>query len=168
MVPDTGINTPTPRDETHPQNMTAILFLSSEQIKYGAWFSSLLLHIRILRSFPITTIVSSEKATFFQSSIVQSLFSLQKFNRFFRLAGLIKIFFFNTLLLKPVRLKWLLIVVWENFWVLLWLNSEQSFLNVIFLFDFTRRNRRFVSRIVHRGFLPLNPMFSREPVFFPG
>ena len=32
MVPNTGIKVSTPRDETHPQNMTATCFLSSQQI----------------------------------------------------------------------------------------------------------------------------------------
>ena len=38
--------------------------------------------------------------------------------------------------------------------------------NVLFLFDFTRRNRRFVSSIVRRGFLPLNLRFHTKPVFW--
>ena len=33
MVPNTGIKASSPRDETHPQNMTATCFLSSQQIK---------------------------------------------------------------------------------------------------------------------------------------
>ena len=40
MVPNTGIKASTPRDETHPQNMTAICFLSSQQIKCGTCFLS--------------------------------------------------------------------------------------------------------------------------------
>ena len=35
MVPNTGIKASSPRDETHPQNMTATCFLSSQQIKCG-------------------------------------------------------------------------------------------------------------------------------------
>ena len=35
MVPNTGIKASSPRDETHPQNMTATYFLSSQQIKCG-------------------------------------------------------------------------------------------------------------------------------------
>ena len=38
--------------------------------------------------------------------------------------------------------------------------------NVLFLFDFTRRNRRFVSSIVRRGFLLLNPMFQTKSIFW--
>ena len=38
MVPNTGIKASTPRDETHPQNMTATCFLSSQQIRCGACF----------------------------------------------------------------------------------------------------------------------------------
>ena len=33
MVPNNGIKASSPRDETHPQNMTATCFLSSQQIK---------------------------------------------------------------------------------------------------------------------------------------
>ena len=33
MVPNTGIIASSPRNETHPQNMTATCFLSSQQIK---------------------------------------------------------------------------------------------------------------------------------------
>ena len=38
MDPNTGIKASSPRDETHPQNMTATCFLSSQQIKYGTCF----------------------------------------------------------------------------------------------------------------------------------
>ena len=38
MKPKTGIKASTPRDETHPQNMTATCFLSSQQIKCGTFF----------------------------------------------------------------------------------------------------------------------------------
>ena len=40
--------------------------------------------------------------------------------------------------------------------------------NVLFLFDFTRRNIRFVSNIVRRGYLLvlLNPIFHTKPVFW--
>ena len=38
MVPNTGIKASSPRDETHPQNMTATCFLSSQQIKCGTCF----------------------------------------------------------------------------------------------------------------------------------
>ena len=41
MVPNTGIKASTPRNETHPQNMTATCFLSSQQIKCGKCFLSL-------------------------------------------------------------------------------------------------------------------------------
>ena len=33
MVPNTGIKASSPRDETHPKNITATCFLSSQQIK---------------------------------------------------------------------------------------------------------------------------------------
>ena len=55
MVPNTGIKASSPLDETHPQNMTATCFLSSQQIKCGTCFLS----------FFITTIVSSEKKQLF-------------------------------------------------------------------------------------------------------
>ena len=38
MVPDNGIKASSPLDETHPQNMTATSFLSSQQIKSGTCF----------------------------------------------------------------------------------------------------------------------------------
>ena len=38
MVPNTGIKASSPRDETHPQNMTTTCFLSSQQIKCGTCF----------------------------------------------------------------------------------------------------------------------------------
>ena len=38
MVPNTRIKDSSPRDETHPQNMTATCFLSSQQIKCGKFF----------------------------------------------------------------------------------------------------------------------------------
>ena len=38
MVPNTGIKASSPRDETHPQNMTTTCFLSSQQIKRGTYF----------------------------------------------------------------------------------------------------------------------------------
>ena len=38
MVPNNGIKASSPRDETHPQNMTAACFLSSQQIKCGTCF----------------------------------------------------------------------------------------------------------------------------------
>ena len=41
MVPNAGIKASSPLDETHPQNMTATCFLSSQQIKYGTYFLSL-------------------------------------------------------------------------------------------------------------------------------
>ena len=41
MVPDAGIKTSSPRDETHPQNMTATCFLSSQKIKCRKCFLSL-------------------------------------------------------------------------------------------------------------------------------
>ena len=41
MVSNTGIKASTPRNETHPQNMTAPGFFSSQQIKCGTCFLSL-------------------------------------------------------------------------------------------------------------------------------
>ena len=41
MVPNNEIKASSPLDETHPQNMTATSFLSSQQIKCGACFLSL-------------------------------------------------------------------------------------------------------------------------------
>ena len=38
MVPNTGIKASSPREETHPQNMTATCFLSSQKIKCGKFF----------------------------------------------------------------------------------------------------------------------------------
>ena len=45
MVPNTGIKASSPRDETHPQKMTATCFLSSQQIECGTCFLSLFPHI---------------------------------------------------------------------------------------------------------------------------
>ena len=120
-------------------------------------------HIWILQAFSITTIVLSEENNFFRSSFVQFLFSWQKSIRVFLLAGLIKLFFLNTLFSEPIsspvmsnsNLKKFLSSVIVKLWA-----------NVLFLFDFTRRNRRFVSSIVRRGFLLLNLMFQTKPVFW--
>ena len=101
MVPNAGIKVSLTHDEMHPQNMTATCFLSSQQIKCGTCFLSLFPHISILQAFFLTTIVSSEESNFFQSSFVQFLFSRQKSIRVFLLAGLIKLFFLNTLFSKP-------------------------------------------------------------------
>ena len=83
--------------------------------------------------------------------------------RVFLLAGLIKLFFLNTLFSEPIsspvisnsNLKKFLSSVMVKLWA-----------NVLFLFDFTRRNRRFVSSIVRGGFLLLNPMFQTKPIFW--
>ena len=83
MVPNTGIKASSPRDETHPQNMTATCFLSSQQIKCGTCFLSyykyFFCHITSFspyyKYFFNTTIVSSEGNNVFQSSFVQFLFS---------------------------------------------------------------------------------------------
>ena len=120
-------------------------------------------HIWILQAFFIKTIVLSEENNFFRSSFVQFLFSWQKSIRVFLLAGLIKLFFLNTLFCEPIsspvmsnsNLKKFLSSVMVKLWA-----------NVLFLFDFTRRNRRFVSSIVRRGFLLLNLMFQTKPVFW--
>ena len=45
MVPNTGIKASSPRDETHPQNMTATYFLSLQQIKCGTCVLSLFPHM---------------------------------------------------------------------------------------------------------------------------
>ena len=120
-------------------------------------------HIWILRPFFITTIVSFEENNFLQSSFVQFLFSWQKSIRVFLLAGLFKLFFLNTLFSKPISSP-----VISNFNLRKFLGSVMVKLwaNVLFLFDFAKRNRRFVSSIVRRGFLLLNPMFHTKPVFW--
>ena len=120
-------------------------------------------HIWILQAFFITTIVLSEENNFFRSSFVQFLFPWRKSIRVFLLAGLIKLFFLNTHFSEPIsspvmsnsNLKKFLSSVMVKLWA-----------NVLFLFDFTRRNRRFVSSIVRRGFLLLNLMFQTKPVFW--
>ena len=104
MVPNTGIKASTPRDEIHPQKMTATCFLFSQQIKCGACFLSLFLHIGILRSFFITAIVLSEENNFFSVFYCPISLLLTK-NHSFRLAGLIKLFFLNTLFLDPFLLQ---------------------------------------------------------------
>ena len=163
MVPNTGIKAVSPRDETHPQNITAICFLSSQQIKCGTWFLSLFLHIWIFQAFFMTAIVSSEENNFFQFSFVQFLFSWQKSIRVFLLAGLIKLFFLNTLFSKPISSP---VISNSNLRKLLGFVMVKLGANVLFLFDFARRNRRFVSSIVRRGVLLLNPMFHTKPIFW--
>ena len=163
MVPNTGIKASSPRDEMHPQNMTATCFLSSQQIKCGTCFLSLFPHIWILQAFFITTIVSSEKNNFFQSSFVQFLFSWQKGIRVFLLAGLIKLFFFNTLFSEAISSP---VISISNLRKFLSSVMVKLWANVLFLFDFTRRNRRFVSSILRRSFLLLNLMFHTKPVFW--
>ena len=87
----------------------------------------------------------------------------QKSIRVFLLAGLIKLFFLNTVFSEPIsspvmsnsNLKKFLSSVMVKLWA-----------NVPFLFDFTRCNRRFVSSIVRRGLLLLNLMFQTKPVFW--
>ena len=161
-VPETGTRAPTPLDVTQPQNITAIPFFDSWQIRCGAYFSSDFCHTYSFWSFPTTTMVSSEKITFFHCSIDQFIFSLQNFIRFCLFTVLISLFFFKTLLLNPNCLKCLRMVVWEYLSSLLLLNSLQSFLNDSFRFDFTSRNNKLVSRVVHFDFLPLCPLFSTE------
>ena len=104
-----------------------------------------------------------KKKNFFQSSFVQFLFSWQKSICVFLLAGLIKLFFLNTLfsgaISSPVMSNSNLRKFLSSVMVKLWAN-------VLFLFDFTRRNRRFVSSIVRSGFLLLNLMFHTKPVFW--
>ena len=163
MVPNAGIKVSLPHDEMHPQNMTATCFLSSQQIKCGTCFLSLFPHIWLLQAFFLTTIVSSEESNFFQSSFVQFLFSWQKSIRVFLLAGLIKLFFLNTLFSKPVTSP---VISNSNLRKFLGSFMVKLWANVLFLFDFARRNRRFVSSIVRRGFLLLNPMFHTKPVFW--
>ena len=163
MVPDTGIKASSPRDETHPQNMNATCFLSSQQIKCGTCFLSLLPHVWILQALCITTIVSSEENNFFQSSFVQFLFSWQKSIHVFPLTGLIKLFFLNTLFSETVSSP---VISNSNLRKFLSSVMVKLWANVLFLFDFTRRNRRFVSSIVRRGFLLLNLMFHTKPVFW--
>ena len=163
MVPNNGIKASSPLDETHPQNMTATCFLSSQQFKWGTCFLSLFPHIWILQAFFITTIVSSEENNFFQSSFVQFVLSWQKSIRVFLLAGLIKLFFLNTIFSKPISSP-----VISNSKPRKFLGSimVKLWANVLFLFDLARRNRRFVSSIVHRSFLLLNSMFHTKPVFW--
>ena len=163
MVPNNGIKASSPLDETHPQNMTAFCFLSSQQIKCGTCFLSLFPHIWILQAFFTTTIVSSEENYFFQSSFVQFLFSWQKSMRVFLLAGLIKLFFLNTLFSKPISSP---VISNSNLRKFLGSVMVKLWANVLFLFDFARRNRRFVSSIVRHGCLLLNPMFHTKPVFW--
>ena len=83
--------------------------------------------------------------------------------RAFLLAGLIKLFFLNTLFSKPISSP-----VFSNSNLRKFLSSVMVKLwaNVLFLYDFARRNRRFVFSIVRRGCLLLNPMFHTKPVFW--
>ena len=115
------------------------------------------------KHFFTTTIVSSEENNFFQSSLVQFLFSWQKSIRVFLSAGLIKLFFLNTLFSKPITSP---IISNSNLSKFLGSVMVKLWANVLFLFDFTRRNRRFVSSIARRGCLLLNPMFHTKPVFW--
>ena len=163
MVPNTEIKASSPRDETHQQNMTATCFLSSQQIKCGTCFCQFFSHVWILPPFFITTIVSSEENNFFQSSFVQFLFSWHKSVRVFLLAGLIKLFFFNTLFSEPISSP---VISNSNFRKFLSSVMVKLEANVLFHFDFTRRNRRFASSIVRRGFLLLNLMFHTKPVLW--
>ena len=119
-------------------------------------------HIWILQAFFITTIVPSEENIFFQSSFVQFFFSRQKSIRIFLLAGLIKLFFLNIHFSKPITSQ---VISNSNLRKFLSSVMVKLLANVLFLFDFARRNRRFVSSIVRRGFLLLNPMFHTKPVF---
>ena len=110
-----------------------------------------------------TTIVSSEENNVFQSSFVQFLFSWQKSICFFLLAGLTKLFFSNTLFSKPISSP---VISNSNLRKFPGSGMVKLWSNILFLFDFARRNRRFVSSIVCRGFLLLNPMFHTKPVFW--
>ena len=116
-----------------------------------------------LTSIFTITIVSSEENNFFQSSFVQFLFSWQKSIRVFLLAGLIKLFFLNTLFSKPISSP---VISNSNLRKFLGSVMVKLWANVLFLFDFARRNRRFVSSIFRRGCLLLNPMFHTKPVFW--
>ena len=79
------------------------------------------------------------------------------------LAGQIKLFFLNTLFSGPISSP---VISNSNLRKFLSSVMVKVWANVLFLFDFTRRNRRFVSSIVRRGFLLLNPMFHTKPVFW--
>ena len=126
-------------------------------------FLSLFPDVWILPIFFITTIVSSEKNNLFQSSFVQFLFSWQKSIRVFLLAGLNNLFFFNTLFSELISCP---VISNSNFRKFLSSVLVKLWANVLFLFDFTRRNRRFASSIIRRGFLLLNLMFHTKPVFW--
>ena len=114
-----------------------------------------------LTSIFYKTTVSSEEKNFFQSSFVQFLLSWQKSIRVFLLASLIKSFFLNTLFSEAISSP-----VISNSNLKKFLSSVMVKLWANVLFDFTRRNRRFVSSIVRRGFLLLNPMFHTKSVFW--
>ena len=116
-------------------------------------------HIWILQEFFTTTIFSSEENNFFQSSFVQFLFSWQKSMRVF----LIKLFFLNTFFSKSISSP---VISNSNLRKFLGYVMVKLLANVFFLFDFARRNKRFVSSIVRHGCLLLNPMFHTKPVFW--
>ena len=99
----------------------------------------------------------------FQSSFVQFLFSWQKSIRVFLLAGLIKLFFLNILFSKPISSP---VISNSNLKKFLGFVMVKLWANVLSLLDFARRNRRFISSIVRRSFLLLNPMFHTKPVFW--
>ena len=89
-------------------------------------FLSLFPHIWTLQAFFITTIASSEENNFFRSSFVQFLFFWQKSIRVFLLAGLIKLFFFNTLFSGPISAPVISNSNLRKFLnSVIWLNSEQ-------------------------------------------
>ena len=146
-----------------PRTWLRLAFYLHNKSNVEQVFLSLFPHIWIIEAFFITTIASSEENNFFRSSFVQFLFSWQKSIRVFLLAGLIKLFFFNILFSGPISAP-----VISNSNLRKFLNSVMVKLwaNVLFLFDFAWRNRRFVSSIVRRGFLLLNPMFHTKPVFW--
>ena len=116
-----------------------------------------------LTSIFYKSIVPSKENNFFQSSFIQFFFSWQKSIRIFLLAGLIKLFFLNIHFSKPITST---VISNSNLRKFLGSVMVKLWANVLFFFDFARRNRRFVSSIVRRGFLLLNPMFHTKPVFW--
>ena len=148
-----------------PRTWLRLAFYLHNKLNVENVFCRFFPHVWILQALCITTIVSSEENNFFQSSFVQFLFYWQKSIHVFLLAGLIKLSFLNTLFSEPISSP-----VISNSSLRKFLSSVMVKLwaNVLFLFDFTRRNRRFVSSIVRRGFLLLylNLMFHTKPVFW--
>ena len=120
-------------------------------------------HIWILRPFFIKIIVSSEENNFFPVFFCPICLLLTKKHSYLSINWSNQIILLLYPFSEPISSS---VVSNSNLRKFLSSVMVKLWANVLFLFDFTRRNIRFVSGIVRRGYLLLNPIFHTKPVFW--